>query len=152
MVPAGWPGLKGSPGAVDIAGQMAHASDHNEHEHAAGAGIAPGQATWPHGEDPATGDPALWRCGGCDCPFVQPLDWDLVGRSHWRVTLRCPNCEWVGTGVFSQEAVDRFDRELDRGMRKLQATLARVSRACMEADIETFTHALATDLIQPFDF
>jgi hypothetical protein len=105
---------------------------------------------WP--EDPSTGDPALWRCGGCDCPFVQPLDWDLVGRAHWRVTLRCPNCEWVGTGVFSQEAVDRFDRELDRGMRKLQATLARVSRASMEADIDTFARALETDLIVPFDF
>jgi|GEM_PF-1190717 len=119
---------------------LAHAS---EHAH---------QDVWPQGEDPSTGDPALWRCGGCDCAFVQPLDWDLVGRSHWRVTLRCPNCEWIGTGVFSQEAVDRFDRELDRGMRKLQATLARVSRACMEADIETFVQALDTDLITPFDF
>lgn len=134
---------------------MAREIEHDDANHAAhevastgGHGVTP----WARAEDGVTGDPALWRCGGCDCPFVQPVDWDLVGRSHWRVTLRCPNCEWIGTGVFSQDAVDRFDRELDRGMRKLQSTLARVSRACMEADIEHFTQALATDLIVPFDF
>jgi hypothetical protein len=141
---------------VDIAGQMANNTDHNDPDQAeaklAAAGTTHEHGPWPHAEDSDAGDPALWRCGGCDCPFVQPLDWDLVGRSHWRVTLRCPNCEWVGTGVFSQDAVDRFDRELDRGMRKLQSTLARVSRACMEADIESFTHALESDLILPFDF
>jgi len=124
--------------------------DANQAAHELASTGGHGASPWTR-EDGATGDPALWRCGGCDCPFVQPLDWDLVGRSHWRVTLRCPNCEWIGTGVFSQEAVDRFDRELDRGMRKLQSTLARVSRACMEADIEHFTQALATDLIVPFD-
>jgi hypothetical protein len=54
--------------------------------------------------------------------------------------------------VFTQDAVDRFDRELDRGMRELQATLTRVSRACMEAEIATFARALEADLIVPFDF
>jgi hypothetical protein len=109
-------------------------------------------AEWEVVADAETGDPALWRCGGCECEFVQPLDWDLVGRSHWRVTLRCPNCEWIGTGVFSQDAIDRFDRELDRGMHALQTTLSRVSRACMEADIESFSRALEADLVVPFDF
>ena len=99
-----------------------------------------------------TTDPELCRCGTCDSMLVQPTDWALIGRTHWRVTLRCPNCEWSGTGVFAQEAVDRFDRELDRGMRKLQSTLTRVSRACMEAEIECFAKALETDLIMPFDF
>jgi hypothetical protein len=66
--------------------------------------------------------------------------------------LRCPNCEWSGTGVFGQAAVDRFDIELDRGTRQLQATLTRVSRACMEAEIEAFAEALEHDLIVPFDF
>ena len=84
--------------------------------------------------------------------LVQPLDWALVGRSHWRVMLRCPNCEWVGTGVFDQAAVDRYDRDLDRGTRKLTNTLARVTRACMEAEIQQFSGALASGLIQPFDF
>jgi hypothetical protein len=97
-------------------------------------------------------DPELCRCGSCGSMLVQPIDWALIGRTHWRVTLRCPNCEWSGTGVFAQDAVDRFDRDLDRGMRKLQSTLTRVSRACMEAEIECFARALETDLILPFDF
>ena len=133
---------------------MARETEHDDPDQAARdlAQSAPETGPWRRREEGHGGDPALWRCGGCDCPFVQPLDWDLVGRSHWRVTLRCPNCEWVGTGVFSQGAVDRFDRELDRGMRKLQSTLARVSRACMEADIESFAQALEAYLIVPFDF
>jgi hypothetical protein len=57
-----------------------------------------------------------------------------------------------GTGVFDQAAVDRYDRELDRGTRKLTNTLARVTRACMEAEIEQFSRALDTGLIMPFDF
>jgi hypothetical protein len=97
-------------------------------------------------------DPELCRCGGCGSMLVQPIDWSLVGRTHWRVLLRCPNCEWSGTGVFNQEAIDRFDRELERGTRKLQSTLTRVTRACNEAEIEFFAKALETDLIVPFDF
>jgi len=104
------------------------------------------------GYDETTTDPELCRCGSCDSTLVQPIDWSLIGRTHWRVVLRCPNCEWSGTGVFGQEAVDRFDRELDRGTRKLQSTLTRVSRACMEAEIEAFASALENDLIVPFDF
>lgn len=102
--------------------------------------------------DDTTTDPDLCNCGSCGSMLVQPIDWSLIGRTHWRVVLRCPNCEWSGTGVFAQDAVDRFDRELDRGTRKLQATLTRVSRACMEAEIEAFATALETDLIVPFDF
>jgi hypothetical protein len=108
--------------------------------------------TGPEDLDDATGDPELCRCGSCGSMLVQPIDWSLIGRTHWRVVLRCPNCEWCGTGVFGQEAVDRFDCELDRGTRKLQATLTRVSRACMEAEIEAFASALERDLIVPFDF
>ena len=32
-------------------------------------------------------------------------------------TLRCPECEWNGGGVYDQEIVDRFDEELDAGHR-----------------------------------
>jgi hypothetical protein len=109
-------------------------------------------STLQHTKRSETGDPELCRCGSCGSMLVQPTDWALIGRTHWRVTLRCPNCEWSGTGVFAQEAVDRFDRDLDRGMRKLQSTLTRVSRACMEAEIECFAKALETELIVPFDF
>jgi hypothetical protein len=102
--------------------------------------------------DETSSDPDLCRCGSCDSMLVQPLDWALVGRSHWRVTLGCPNCGWTGTGVFAQETVDRYDRELDRGTRKLTSILNRVSRACMQAEVDRFVHALECDLIVPFDF
>ena len=113
------------------------------------AELAP--VTRAHDDDRA-GDPDLCLCGRCGSKLVQPTDWAMVGRRHWRVTLRCPNCEWNGTGIFTQTAIDRYDRELDRGMRKLSATLTRVSRACMEAEIEIFAKALEADLIVPFDF
>ncbi len=101
---------------------------------------------------PAERDPDLSVCGTCSSKFVQPIDWSLVGREHWRVMLRCPNCGWEGTGVFAQETVDRFDRELDRGTRELTKTLRRVTRACMEAELEHFIQALENDLIFPSDF
>ena len=102
--------------------------------------------------DDCASDPDLCLCGQCGSKLVQPIDWAMVGRRHWRVTLHCPNCEWSGTGIFTQVAIDRYDRELDRGMRKLNATLTRVSRACMEEEIEIFAKALDSDLIVPFDF
>jgi hypothetical protein len=119
-----------------------------------GRRIAKPQSTSPRRERPgaAERDPDLSVCGTCAAKFVQPVDWSLVGREHWRVTLRCPNCGWEGTGVFAQETVDRFDRELDRGTRELTKTLRRVTRACMEAELAQFVHALEIDLILPSDF
>lgn len=84
--------------------------------------------------------------------LVQPLDWALVGRTHWRVLLHCPNCEWTGDGVFDQDAVDRYDRDLERATRKLTRLLARLTKARMAAEIEQFAQALESGLIQPFDF
>jgi hypothetical protein len=112
----------------------------------------PTRARVPERTDASERDPDLSICGTCSSRFVQPIDWSLVGREHWRVTLRCPNCGWEGTGVFAQATVDRFDRELDRGTRELTKTLRRVSRAIMEAEIEQFCAALAADAILPSDF
>jgi hypothetical protein len=130
--------------------------DRTDDSGAAGNGkhIAKPRAPQRQGERPgaAERDPDLSVCGTCGSRFVQPIDWSLVGREHWRVTLRCPNCGWEGTGVFAQETVDRFDRELDRGTRDLTKTLGRVTRACMEAELEQFIHALESDLILPSDF
>jgi len=44
----------------------------------------------------------LHVCGSCDAPLVYPMEWEEAGPSHWEVVLRCPNCEWIGTGVFDQ--------------------------------------------------
>jgi hypothetical protein len=97
-------------------------------------------------------DHDLSRCDCCGSMLVQPLDWALVGRSHWRVVLRCPNCEWTASGVFDQDTVDRYDHALELATRKLTRRLARLTKTRTEAEIKQFAKALETGLIQPFDF
>ena len=71
---------------------------------------------------------------------------------HWEVSLRCPNCEWRGTGIFTQDAVEQFDEELDRGTDALSRDLRRLSHANMQDEIERFSSALDADHILPDDF
>jgi hypothetical protein len=94
----------------------------------------------------------LHVCGECSSDLVYPVEWDEAGATHWEVTLRCPNCESYGTGVFSQDVVERFDEELDRGTEQLVRDLKRMMHANMEDEIERFVHALEADHIQPDDF
>jgi hypothetical protein len=99
---------------------------------------------------PAIGD--LHICDLCDSHLVYPVDWEEEGPSHWRVSLRCPNCEWTVTGVYEQEVVERFDGELDRGTEALMRDLNRLARANMEDDVERFIQALNGDHLLPSDF
>jgi hypothetical protein len=94
----------------------------------------------------------LHVCGSCSSELVYPIDWEEAGTSHWQVTLRCPNCEWNGTGVFEQHSVERFDEELDRGTHALVRDLKRMVQANMEEQVERFIDALQDDLIFPEDF
>jgi hypothetical protein len=105
-------------------------------------------------EPTAHGDVAsdLHLCGSCGCELVYPVEWDEAGPKHWEVSLRCPNCEWQGTGVYEQELVERFDEELDRGTEALVRDLKRLMQANMEDEIERFTAALDAGHILPEDF
>ena len=94
----------------------------------------------------------LHVCGSCTSNLVYPTEWDEAGATHWEVTMRCPNCEWAGTGIFEQELVERFDEELDRGTEALVRDLKRLSHANMEDQIERFASALHDDHIVPEDF
>jgi hypothetical protein len=94
----------------------------------------------------------LHVCGTCDSDLVYPIEWDEAGSSHWEVTLRCPNCEWTGTGIFEQTSVERFDEELDRGTEALVGDLKRLMQANMEDEIERFVQALEVDAFLPEDF
>jgi hypothetical protein len=84
--------------------------------------------------------------------LVYPVDWAPAGERHWAVDLRCPDCQWVGGGIYSQELVDGFDVELDRGTESLVNDLAALTRANMEEEIERFVRALGSDCILPEDF
>ena len=112
----------------------------------------------PAAEDPlaaahATTVPAdLHVCRSCGSALVYPVDWDEAGPEHWEVSLRCPDCEWTERGVFSQNDVEQFDEELDRGTDALLQDLRRLMHANMEDEIERFVAALAADQILPEDF
>lgn len=101
-----------------------------------------------------TAEPAggLHVCPTCESEFVHPTEWSEAGKERWRVALRCPNCEWHGSGVFSQELVDWFDEQLDHGTDALVRDLKRLTRANMEDEIDRFCAALRADAILPEDF
>jgi hypothetical protein len=119
-------------------------------EHPAVSGSAAPAA--PAREIDTTRDADLHVCGSCNSELVYPVDWDESGATHWEVTLRCPNCEWCGTGVFEQALVERFDEELDRGTEALVGDLRRLMQANMEEEIDRFVEALDADALLPEDF
>jgi hypothetical protein len=94
----------------------------------------------------------LHICFHCAGELVYPLDWSEEGPRHWRIVLRCPECESRREGVFDQAAVERLDDELDRGSSALLGDLRRMTHANMSEEIEFFARALDADLILPSDF
>jgi hypothetical protein len=94
----------------------------------------------------------LHLCFHCSGELVFPLDWSEEGPRHWRVVLRCPECESRREGVFDQASVERLDDELDRGTSALLGDLRRMTHANMSEEIEFFIRALDADLITPGDF
>ncbi len=105
-----------------------------------------------HAHDPASTPDHLHVCFHCAGELVYPLDWSEEGPRHWRVVLRCPECESRREGVFEQTAVERLDDELDRGSSALLGDLRRMTHANMSEEIEFFVRALDADLITPGDF
>jgi len=97
-------------------------------------------------------DRPLHVCSECTSPLVYPTDWQESGPDHWEVELRCPNCEWRGTGVFSQDTVEAFDDELDRGIDVLLADYRALVNSNMEDEIDRFAKALEAGAILPADF
>jgi hypothetical protein len=106
-------------------------------QHGAASSVAPGQ---------------LHVCFHCAGELVYPLDWSEEGSRHWRIVLRCPECESRREGVFDQATVERLDDELDRGSSALLGDLRRMTHANMSEEIEFFARALDADLILPSDF
>src|SRR3954447_12495253 len=97
-------------------------------------------------------DRELHLCGSCQADLVYPVEWEEYGATHWSVTLRCPNCEWTGTGVFEQQLVERLADALVRGTEALVRDLKRLMPANMEEETDRFIGALQQDQIPPEDF
>lgn len=104
--------------------------------------------------DPASSESStpLHICPYCEGELVYPLDWVEEGPGHWRILLRCPDCEQVDTGVYPQAAVERLDDELDRGTAELLGDLRCITHANMSEEVDFFVRALQADVIVPSDF
>jgi hypothetical protein len=125
-----------------------------QHPPARGAG-KPARAVYDGQRQTADGACApaqLHICFHCAGELVYPLDWSEEGPRHWRIVLRCPECESRREGVFDQTAVERLDDELDRGSSALLGDLRRMTHANMSEEIDFFVRALDAELIMPSDF
>jgi hypothetical protein len=94
----------------------------------------------------------LHVCLDCDSNLVHPVEWEEAGPENWRVLLECPNCAVLREGVFTQETVETFDEELDRGADALARDYRRLMRANMVEEIDRFAAALDANAILPEDF
>jgi hypothetical protein len=109
-------------------------------------------------EQPATGQTVapsrqdLHICPDCSAELVYPTSWEEAGPDHWRVSLRCPNCEWTATGAFPQDAVDAFDERLDEGTEQLVTDLKQLMHVNMSEEIDRFVAALEAEALLPEDF
>ena len=99
----------------------------------------------------AESDHQLHVCTCCGSGLVQPTTWEEEGEA-WSVVMRCPECETIRSGIFTQEAVDAFDEELDAGTRALLADYRRLCRSNMAEEGERLVAALDAGAILPEDF
>ena len=94
----------------------------------------------------------LHVCAECTSHLVYPVEWEESGADDWAVLLHCPNCDLYRDGVFTQETVELYDEELDRGSDALARDYKRLMRANMAEEIEIFSRALSAGAILPEDF
>ena len=101
---------------------------------------------------PAEDHQDLHLCVECSSELVYPVQWEEAGPENWSVLLHCPNCDVYREGVFSQDNVEEYDEELDRGADALARDYKRLMRANMADEIERFVGALEAGAILPEDF
>ena len=106
----------------------------------------------PSAHPPAERHQQLHVCMECDSGLVYPVQWEEAGPENWSVLLHCPNCDVFREGVFTQENVELFDEELDRGADALARDYKRLMLANMTDEIERFVGALDAGAILPEDF
>ena len=101
---------------------------------------------------PAEEHQDLHVCVECDSDLVYPVQWEEAGTENWSVLLHCPNCDVFREGVFTQDNVELFDEELDRGADALARDYKRLMRANMADEIDRFVGALNAGAILAEDF
>jgi hypothetical protein len=94
----------------------------------------------------------LVDCDCCNSNYVIPVAWEEDGEFGWWIRVRCGECASVREVDVTNEEAKRFERELDRGVKDIASTLARLERERMIADTDALTTALQRNLIDPGDF
>jgi hypothetical protein len=117
---------------------------------AAGAPEAPPPDAAP--EEPKLSIRRIELCPECDSDRVHPVDWHEVDERNWRLDVRCPDCRWMGSDVFEQDEVERYDDLLSAETDALIDELERITRQNMADHLERFIRALEDDGIMPIDF
>jgi hypothetical protein len=97
-------------------------------------------------------DQHLVSCAMCRGDFVNPVDWEPVGDTHWWMLLRCGACDTWREVTATNDVAARFDLELDRRMDVVARALERLDRSRMAAEVETMILALRHGLVDPADF
>ncbi len=113
---------------------------------------ADSEALQPTENPPAEPHQDLHVCMECSSELVYPVEWEESGTENWSVLLHCPNCDVYREGIFSQDTVEVFDEELDRGADALARDYKRLMRANMAEEIDRFVGAITSGAILPEDF
>jgi len=108
-----------------------------------------------HHTPPAVGSErrhAIALCPRCASRLVQPQGWKEIGNGMLMLQLRCPECQIRTVGSYEAEHVARYDEQLVRARRRLEADYLALLRENMGELAERLARALELDLIGPDDF
>jgi flavoprotein len=94
----------------------------------------------------------LEACPMCRADFVNPVDWEPVGDTHWWMLLRCGACDTWREVTVTNAVATRFDLELDRRLDAVARALDKLDRKRMAAEVETMIQALRHGLVDAADF
>jgi flavoprotein len=94
----------------------------------------------------------LETCAMCGADFVNPVDWEPVGETHWWMLLRCGACDTWREATVTNAVATRFDFELDRRLDVITRALERIDKRLMAAEVETMIEALRRGLVDAADF
>lgn len=94
----------------------------------------------------------LETCAMCGADFVNPVDWEPVGDTHWWMLMRCGACDTWREATVTNAVAARFDLELDRRLDILARALEKIDARAMAVEVETMIQALRRGLIDAADF
>jgi hypothetical protein len=94
----------------------------------------------------------LHQCRFCHDDYVVPVWWEEVDDEQWHMLLRCAQCDTYRDVIVGNDVAKAYERDLDRGMAEIAATLDRRDRARMVEEVQVFIAALERDLIDATDF